>query len=454
MEFQPHPYQSKMIDHILSRPYCLLAADMGLGKTVTTATALAQLFDECMIRRVLIVAPKRVALHVWAQELEKWDHLRGRMSCTVLSGRSKADRHRASRNAAQIHVINYELLWKLITSHTEASWPYDCLVFDESSRVKNRATTVHRAARHARKKASRVIELSATPTPNGLLDLWPQVYLLDQGKRLGKTLTAYRTRWFTCIDAEFNTWVLRKGASKEIHEAVADIMISLSADDYLNLPGRMDNLIEVDIPPAARKVYQELEDQAFTELAEDETVTAASAAAVVSKLLQVSNGAVYHETEDGTRVTTELHTAKLEALQEIIDGATSPVLVGYSFQSDLIRIQKAIPQAQALTHAPDLIAQWNRGDIPVLCAHPASAGHGLNLQDGGHTLVWFGLPWSLELYQQFTGRLDRQGQTQPVMVHHLLARDTFDHDVLRALQGKTTVQQALLDAVRLQIAVA
>lgn len=446
MNYEPHPYQQRMQEHILQHPFCGVWAEMGLGKTVVTLTALHYLLATLEINKVLVVAPMRVVQTVWPAEIAKWDHLRG-LECTILRG-TPQQRKRKLASDAPIHLINYDLLVWLVKQHTKESWPYDCVVLDESSKVKDRSTKRWRALRAVRPFTHRVVELTGTPAPNGLLGLWSQLYLLDRGERLGTTLGAYKRRWFT---ENPYTWEVtpHKHAGAEIQAAVEDICVSLKTEDYMTLPSLVANRVDIDMPVDGWNVYEELRRTMAIELdgVNGGEVVAVNAAVLVNKLLQVTNGAPYINGKD--RTYRVIHDAKLDALDEMVDGATGNILVAYSFISDRERILKRFPQAVALDKDPAIIRKWNDGDIPILLAHPASTGHGLNLQEGGHVAVWFGLPWSLELYQQFNARLHRQGQKHVVMVHHLVVPGTIDEYVLEILDGKETVQEALLEAVKL-----
>ncbi|MBF0975735.1 MAG: DEAD/DEAH box helicase, partial [Atopobium sp.] len=324
-------------------------------------------------------------------------------------------------------------------------WPFDMIVIDELSGFKNPQAKRFRALRKAAPAAKRIIGLTGTPSPNGLMDLWAQVYLLDRGERLGKTLGAYREKYFKAGARSgyvVYKWIPIRGAKEEIERRISDICVSMSAADYLTLPKRIDNIIPVQLSPVELMKYRQLEKDQIISL-EGEDIVAPNAAAVMTKLLQLANGNVY--SAEGAVVP--FHGKKVEALAEIVDTSGSPVLVFYSFKHDLDAIQKAIPEARILNNEKD-IADWNDGKVQVLLAHPASVGFGLNLQDGGHTIVWYGPTWSLELYQQANARLCRQGQQKPVIIHHLIAEGTVDEQVMRALESKDTSQAALLAALK------
>lgn len=434
-----HHYQERMVDWIVERPYCALYAEMGLGKTAATLTAIRDLLNTCEISRVLVVAPLRVALNTWPAEIAKWAHTAD-LTYTILHGPSRLTR---LNEDTDIHIVNREnVVW--LWEHWGKDWPYDLVVIDEASSFKSYSAKRFKAMMKARKHVDRLVELTGTPASNGLLDLWPQIALLDRGERLGRNITAYRRRWF---DSDYMgyTWSPRENAEAEIHARLADICLTMRAEDYLDVPPVIHNDIAVTLPVKAARQYAELEKEFLIEI-EDETVTAATAAVLSNKLLQMANGALYTD-EYGS--FEEVHDAKIEALREIVEANPGePILVATNFVSDRVRIRKAFPDAEMLDNDYAAIMRWNAGKTPMLLAHPASAGHGLNLQDGGHILVWFGLNWSLELYDQMNARLHRQGQSRPTIIHRIVAGDTVDETVIRALAGKAITQNALLDALR------
>lgn len=448
MRFEPHAYQRHAIEHVLEHPAAALFLDMGLGKTVITLTALTELLhDRFEVSKVLVIAPKRVAEDTWTREAVKWDHTRYLRVSTVLG--TERQRLAALREPADIYAINRENVEWLV-AHYGRRWPFDMVVIDELSSFKSPKARRFRALRRVRPLVRRIVGLTGTPAPNGLLDLWAQVYLLDQGERLGKTVTGYRTRYFEpsryIAGGRPVAWTPVPGAEEAIYERLSDICLSMRAEDWLELPERIDNLIPVRLPAPAREAYERLE-RDYVLTYPDAAVVAASAAALTGKLLQLANGAVYDE----HRGVRELHEAKLDALQDVIEAANGkPVLVYYAYRHDLDRLRRRFPQARELRTADDIEA-WNSGQVPMLLVHPASAGHGLNLQDGGHIAVWFGLTWSLELYQQANARLYRQGQMERVIVHHLVAEGTVDEDIMRVLTGKTFTQDALLEALKARI---
>lgn len=360
---------------------------------------------------------------------------------------TQRQRLKALDETADIYVINRENVPWLV-EHYGKKWPFDMVVIDELSSFKNPQSKRFRQLRRVMPLVHRVIGLTGTPTPNGLIDLWSQIFLIDRGERLGATLGLYRSTYFTPGRRNGYTvfnWDLIRGADKLILNKISDICISMSAKDYLELPERIDNVIYVPLDDKEEKLYRKMEKEQILSLGEDE-ISALNAAAVMTKLLQIANGRVYTDTGEVVRV----HDAKLDALSEIIEASDSPVLVFYSFKHDLDGIKEKISTARMLKTEED-IKDWNNGKIPVLLAHPASVGYGLNLQDGGHTIVWYGLTWSLELYQQANARLHRQGQNKPVIIHHLVGRGTVDEQVMRALKKKDTTQAALLEALKERI---
>lgn len=445
-----HGYQRAAVDHIIDHPFCGLFLDMGLGKTVSTLTAIKRLYGLFEIGRVLVIAPKRVAEDTWTTECTKWEHLRGLSVSKVLG--TERQRREALSVPADIYVINREnVAW--LVSHLGGAWPFDMVVIDELSSFKSSKSERFRALRRVRPLMHRVVGLTGTPSPNGLIDLWPQLYLIDMGERLGRTVTGFRTRYFT--PGRTNGQVVfdykaRNGSEEEIHRLIGDICISMKAGDYLSLPDLVDIPVEVSMPEDCRVRYEVFERDRVLELAKEGTdISAVNAAALTGKLLQYANGAVYDDGKD----VHELHGAKLDALEEIVEQAAGePVLVFFQFRHDAQRITKRLKAycPKEISGSGD-IAAWNAGRIKVLLAHPASAGHGLNLQHGGHIVVWFGLPWSLELYLQANARLHRQGQDKPVRMYRIMTRGTMDADVAKALEGKKAGQDALMEAVKARI---
>lgn len=448
MRFNPYPYQQHAVDHIIRHKGCGLFLEMGLGKTVSTLTAIDLLMhDYCEVSRVLVIAPKRVAEHTWTTEAQKWDHLQHLRISVVLG--NQRQRINALKEKADIYVINREnVVWLL--SYYGGACPFDMLVVDELSSFKDANSARFKALRVIRPKFDRVVGLTGTPAPNSLLDLWSQLYLLDRGQRLGETKTAFRSKYFYCVkNSTYSKYVINSDeAKREIFNRIADICISMKEKDYLSLPKRIDRRIDVWLSEEHKQQYEYFErDQVL--LLNDDEISAVNAAALTGKLLQFANGAIYREDKSWV----EVHDEKLQALEEVIEAANgNPVLTFYWFKHDLERIMKHLKgyKPRMLKGAADIDA-WNRGEIPVMLVHPASAGHGLNLQAGGNVIVWFGLTWSLELYQQANARLHRQGQTRSVIVHHLIARGTVDEDVMKALSDKADTQEALMQAVKARI---
>ena len=446
MEFKPYAYQTRAIAKIENENEVGLFLSMGLGKTVITLTAINDLLQDFAVWKVLVVAPKRVAEDTWSREFRKWDHLQG-MRVSKVIGTPK-QRIAALETDADVYVIGRDCVqWLVEYYQTKRNgWPFDMLVVDELSGFKNPQAKRFRALRKTLPFTKRVVGLTGTPSPNGLIDLWAQIYLLDRGERLGRTLGAYRETFFRPGKRNgfvVYQWEPVKGAQEEIERRLRDLCLSMSAEDYLQLPERIDRTITVTLSPKERKLYDRMEKESLIELkAEGDAVVALNAAATMTKLLQIANGRVYTEEKS----VLKIHDGKLQALEEIIEDTTSPVLVFYSFRHDMEVIRERIPEARIMETAKD-IEDWNDGSIPVLLVHPASAGYGLNLQAGGHIIVWYGLTWSLELYQQANARLHRQGQDHAVIIHHLLAEGTVDEVVMRALKQKDTGQAALLAAL-------
>ena len=450
MIFQPHAYQREAVQRLLEHPNYGLFLDMGLGKTVVTLTAINILIHELFdVRRVLIIAPRTVAETTWQDEAMKWQHLCGLRFSTVLG--TIQQRERALKIDADIYVINREnVTWICEKYHYEL--PFDMLVVDESSSFKNPSAKRFRALRKCLPCFSRRVILTGTPAPNTLMDLWAQVYLLDGGKVLGKTITSYRQKYFQPDKQNgyiVYSYKLQEGADERIYDAIAPEVMSLNAADYLELPERIDNVVKCEMGEHAWKAYKRMQEDLVLSIGDDE-ITAASAAVLSNKLLQMANGCVY--TDDAN--TKFLHDAKMEKLKEIIDtNDGKPVLVFYEYQHDLGRLLFEFKDARVLgaEDTAGLMKDWNVGRIPILLAHPAACAYGLNLQAGGSIIVWYGLTWSLEQYQQANARIYRQGQTQPVVIHHLVTKGTIDERVMRALSKKEAGQDALLEAVKAEI---
>lgn len=426
---------------------------MGTGKTVTTLTAIDRLlFDLMEDGPVLVIAPKRVAENTWSKEADKWEHLRHLRVVKIMGTakqRMEAVRSIFEEPFADLYVINREnVVWlvELLGKH----WPFPIVVIDELSSFKSAGAKRWKALRRVRGRIRRIVGLTGTPRPNGLEDLWPEMYLLDQGERLGRTLGAFRARYL--VPEKMNGHIVysyrpREGAEAEVYERLGDICMSIRKEDVLSLPGQIYEDIVLDAPPALLKQYKTFErDKVMECLGEDGEIVAGTQAALTNKLLQFANGAIYDM--DGR--VHELHTIKLDALDELLEAAGGdPVLVLYAYQHDADRIRQRV--ACRALDTPEDIDAWNRGEIPVALAHPASIGHGLNLQDGGHIIIWYGLTWSLELYQQANERLNRPGQKNVCRIYHLVLHGTHDERVLKALVSKDKGQAAAIEALRLEI---
>ena len=453
MKFVPHSYQQYAIGRILSDQRVGLFLAMGLGKTVITLTAVNELrFNRWAVRRVLVVAPKKVAEATWTKEAQKWDHLQHLQIVPVLGPLKK--RIQALETPGDVWVINRENVPWLVDYYRNA-WPFDMVILDESSSFKNAQSKRFRAMRLVLPKISRLVELTGTPAPNGMEDLWAQIYLLDNGQRLGKTISSYRDTFFqqdrTYPGQMYRTYSLRSGAENLIRAAIADICVSMKAEDYIELPDFIEDLVPVVLDPAARKSYDRLEREMLLQV-DDQTVTAGTAAVLNGKLLQLCSGAVY----DSSGGTMEVHDCKIEAFLEVIEQLHGEhALVFYWFQHGRDRLlqvlQKTGLRVRVYSGAEDETA-WNAGEVDVLLAHPASCAYGLNLQQGGHHEIWFEYPnWALELYQQANARLYRQGQQLPVISHLLVVQDSMDEAVVSALHSKGDMQEALMQALKAKI---
>lgn len=449
--YKPYPYQRYAEQEIIEKPNIGLFLDMGLGKTVITLTALHELkFNHWAVNKALIIAPKKVAEDTWQTEAQKWEHLQDLRIVSALGSATR--REQALSTPADIYVINRENTQWLV-EYCGRNWPFDTVVLDESSSFKNHQAKRFRALRTVRPKINRLIELTGTPNPHGLMDLWAQVFLLDGGARLGRTISVYRDMYFNPDKRNRTTifsYAPKDGAEPEIHRRIADICISMKASDYLDLPDLIYEDIPVVLDEAAQKAYKRMERDAVLQVDED-TITATNAAALSGKLLQLCNGAVYDENHEVVHV----HDCKLEAFLEAVEGLNGQhAIVCYAFIHDRDRLLQALERTSLRvrvykdTRDKD---DWNAGKIDLLLIHPASCGYGLNLQDGGHHIIWFGLTWNLEEYQQANKRLHRQGQTQPVIVHHLVVKGGRDEDVIRSLESKDDVQESLLRSLKVRI---
>lgn len=449
MMYRPYEYQQVAMDWILNKPRCGLFLDMGLGKTVITLTAVQEMIDDCEVSRVLIVAPKKVAETTWSTEAEKWDHLHGLRVVKVLG--TEKQRCAALAERADVYVTGRDnFVW--LTGKYGGKLPFDMLVIDELTSFKSPKSERFKAMRIAVSGVRRVVGLTGTPAPNGLIDLWAQMYCIDQGERLGKSVTRYREAYF-----ETHRWnniivrcTVRKGCEEIIRAKIADICLSMQARDYLQLPDLLIHTAAVALSDRVKRQYDRFEREKVLEFQQEHgdepaNVLANSAAGLMNKLSQFANGAVYDEQGNAHPV----HDEKLERLAEIVEAAGSGVLVFYQFKHDAARIMEKLGKSSSVrmyTGARDL-DDWNAGRIDVLLAHPASTAYGLNMQQGGHYIVWFGTGWNLEYYQQANARLHRQGQRYPVTVYKLICSGTVDERANAALEGKKSVQQGLLDSL-------
>lgn len=454
MIFKPHAYQQHCINKVIEIAKLGLFLDMGLGKTVTTLTAIRQLkYDRFEVRKVLVIAPKKVAEGTWTREKDKWEHTKILRVSPVLG--SQAKRIRALNTPADIYIINRENVCWLVDYYRN-DWPFDMVVLDESSSFKSHTAKRFKALASISSRITRLVELTGTPSPNGLDDLWSQVFLLDGGERLGKRYTQFRERYFDPgrrgADGMVYDYKAKPGSEQSILERISDICISMKAEDYLQLPDIIYHTVPVVLDPKALKAYREMERKMVLELPEDEEeISVTSAAALSNKLLQLANGALY----DDDHQVHEIHDCKLEAFTELIESLQGkPALVFYNFQHDKTRILKALEKTKLQIRElkkPQDEDDWNAGKIDILLAHPASAAYGLNLQQGGNHVIWFGLTWNYELYTQANKRLHRQGQTEKVIIHHLVSTGTRDEDVMQALEKKDDVQNWVMESLKARI---
>ena len=437
-----HDYQNNIVNIIKEKRRVGVWIDLGMGKSVSTLTAALDLLEEFSVRRVLVIAPLRVANSVWAQEVKKWRHLSG-LRVSVCTGNEK-QRLTALHMDADVFVINREnIMWLVEKKRTK--WPFDMVVIDESSSFKNASTKRFKAIRKILPDTEYMVLLTGTPSPNSLLDIWSQMYMIDFGKALGRTMTGYKQRFFEQDYMGYN-WTLRDGAEKTIHSLIEPSVIHMSAEDYLDVPDRIDLTERVVLEPSVMVQYKKFEKTLLLELDNGDEVEAMTAAVLANKLLQTANGSAY---TDKNGAWTAIHSEKLDALAEIIeDNPNENILVAYNYRFDLERLQERFKTAVLLDKKQDTIDRWNNGQIKLMLAHPASAGHGLNLQNGGSMIVWFGLTWSLEYYQQFNARLHRQGQLRPVRVVHIVSAETIDERVLQVLTMKDATQKSLLAALK------
>lgn len=452
-EFIPHKYQLTAINHVINVPKCGLFLDMGLGKTVSTLTAIKELkYNRFQVNKVLIIAPKKVAEGTWSKEKDKWNHTKDFRVSLVLGGQQK--RIKALSVNADLYIINRENIPWLV-DYLRNDWYFDTVVIDESSSFKNSRSKRFKALKMVLPKINRLIELTGTPSPNGVEDLWAQIYLLDQGTRLEKYITHFRAKYMEPNKrnrSQIFDYKIKDGVYDSIINKISDICISMKSEDYLELPDLSYNEIPVILNDKARRDYDKMERDFVLELegAEDE-ITAVNAAALSNKLLQISNGAVY----DSTGIYTEVHDAKIEAFLELVERLQGKsLLVFYNFQHDRDRIKKALEKSDLVVKELKTTQDeddWNAGKIDILLTHPASAAYGLNLQEGGNHVCWFGLSWNLEHYQQANKRLHRQGQKEKVIIHHLVTQGTRDEDVMRALDNKAGVQEEIMQSLKARI---
>jgi len=437
------PYQEYACREIIKNPACGLFLDMGLGKSLTTLTAIDYLINDAFeVGKVLVVAPLRVAETTWPDEVEKWGF---NLTVSKVLGPARK-REQALQVEADIYTINREnLVW--LIERMGRGWPFDMVVIDESSGFKNHQAKRFKALKRIRPLIKRLVELTGTPSPNGLMDLWSQLYLLDRGQRLGKTIGEYRRRWFYPGAGQGHivyNWVPKDGAKEGIYAAISDICVSMKSEDYLSLPPVVYNPVKVALSDNEMAEYKRFERNLVLSLP-DSDIVATTAATLSNKLMQFANGCCYDE--NGAAV--QIHHHKLDALAEIVED-NETVMVFYWFRHDLAMLKSRFPNARELKNAQD-IRDWNAGKIPLLLVHPASAGHGLNLQDGGSVAIWYSLTWSLELYQQANKRLHRSGQQKTVIIHQLIAKGTIDEDVMQALDGKRIGQDGLMEAIKARI---
>lgn len=446
MQYVPHPYQEFAKEYMISNPLSALFLEMGLGKTITTLTAIDELLYDCFeIRKVLIIAPLRVANSTWPSEIKKWEHLK-LLRYSIVTG-NEAERIQALNTKAEIYIINRENVDWLVNKSGVAI-NFDMLVIDELSSFKSYTSKRFKSLLKIRPYFKRVVGLTGTPSSNGLMDLWAEFRILDFGKRLGRYITHYRNKYF--VPDKRNGMIIysykpQEDAEQQIYEAINDITISMKSCDHLNLPKLIMNEVEVVLEDKEVERYEDFKKEMVMTIGEEE-IDAVNAASLSNKLLQLANGSIYDEDKNYHIV----HDKKMEALEQLIEEANGkPVLIGYWFKADKERIEQRF-KVREIQSSGD-IEDWNKGEIQVGLIHPASAGHGLNLQQGGCTLIWFGLTWSLELYQQTNARLYRQGQNQTVVIHHIITKNTIDEDVMKALKRKERTQEALMSAVKARI---
>lgn len=458
MEATLYNYQRAAVNFIKYYNRCALFLDIGLGKTLITLTALVELAGEGRLHgHILVIAPKRIAINTWPDEINKWDHTKnGRFQ--VLAGISKKKRDKIIESIPtshpNIYIINRELVPKLVERFPKEAWPFLNVVIDEAQSFKGYGTKGFKALQSIAPYTHRMIELTGSPSPNGLLDIWALIYLLDGGQRLGHTITAYRDKHFVAgrrtPEGFPYEWILNYNHEHFIHQKIKDVAISMAKKDYLDMPALTHNVIELEMSQKEKEIYRQLKKDKVLPLVNGEVIEAANAAVLSGALLQLSNGAIY--SDETRKEIIELHDHKLKALEEIIDGSNGqPILVFYWYRHDIARLVKHFPDGEVFGEDPQQLKRWNNKQIPLLFAHPASAGHGINFQYGGHILVFFVIPQSLELFEQSIGRLYRNGQTEAVIIHYLKMRDTVEDHVIEKIIKKQLTQQALIDAVKANV---
>lgn len=451
MNYPLHDYQQRMVDFALSHTHCGLLAECGLGKSRTTLNVIAQLYNNLDICKVLVVAPKKVCENTWSDEVDKWDELKHLRVSRVIG--TEKQRIAALQANADIYVLGRDsFVW--LVKHYRAKLPFDMLVIDELTSFKATDSQRFKALRLVRSQFDRIIGLTGTPAPNGYLDLFGQIYCLDGGERLGLYKTKFLSKYFTYIESPMHYKMhinLRPGAKEEIENKISDICISLKAEDYLKLPPVSYIPYPVHLPDKLMKEYSKFQrDQLLTlcdatSRIDENSITAANAAALAGKLMQFCNGAIYDEAHN----VHHIHDEKIQALREVVEAAQSPVLIFYQYKHDIPRIEKVLKDYKVVRYEDgDTLREWNAGKIDVLLAHPASTAYGLNMQDGGHIVIWFGTGWNAELYEQANARLHRQGQKHHVKVYQLYVPGTFDEKAIKAVEGKITLQESLKDAVK------
>lgn len=448
MKYNPHEYQTYATNFILEHPVAAVLLEMGLGKSVITLTAIYELMlNRFEVQKVLVIAPLRVARDTWSAEIEKWDHLNG-LTYSVVIG-TEAERLAALKSQAHLYLINRENVDWLITK-SGIRFDYDMVVIDELSSFKSHTAKRFKSLLKVRPTVKRMVGLTGTPSGNGLMDLWAEFRVLDMGQRLGRYITHYRNNFF--VPDKRNQQMIfsykpKPGAEKAIYRLISDITISMKSADFLKLPECIINEVSVSLSEKERSVYQSLKENMVVDL-KDKEIDAVNAAALSGKLLQMANGAIYNEEKE----VIHIHDRKLDALEDLIESANGkPILVAYWFKHDLTRITERLSKLGVVyqhINTQESIRKWNNGELPVGLIHPASAGHGLNLQAGGNHIVWFSLTWSLELYQQTNARLYRQGQKNTVVIQHIVTKDTIDEQIIKALSDKNTTQDALMKAVK------